>query len=297
MKKVLSWKGVSLVLLASWSLCAVTSCGWDDDYYYSGYSGSSYGSSPFWSSAWYDSSGYPIYGYCNGRPVYGYTSTGQAVYTLSGLGSGCMVPTWNPAPWYSGHYHYVHNVVRTDRPHHCPADHRPGVRPPRPMNRYDNDRAFQDYHKRWNEWKSSSGKGSTTWRSDQFKRPESWRHDSKREDSKPSELRRHESWSSRRESQGAWRPEVSRPVPGTQNVRKPGSWNSSSKPTGSSGWPKADKRSPWHSDLKRVESTPRHQSGVARPSAPGSSSGARPAAPSAPAASMTQAPSSEPKQG
>ena len=138
-------KCLSVAVLCAASLLAV-SCSWDDGHYgVYGYAGSS-----AWNSAWYDSSGYPIYGYCNGRPVYGYTAAGGAIFSLAALTAGCHVPNWGPAPWYRGTYRYVPYVVRSARPPHFPTGHNPGVRPPRPANRHDNDLVFKQHQQHWN---------------------------------------------------------------------------------------------------------------------------------------------------
>lgn len=47
-----------------------------------------------WQSARYDSNGIPIYGYADGRPVYGYTKQGSLIYQVNHLYSGCYVPSW-----------------------------------------------------------------------------------------------------------------------------------------------------------------------------------------------------------
>ena len=49
-----------------------------------------------WSNASYDASGFPIFGYSYGRPVYGYTSAGEAVFTIAALTALCFVPYWGP---------------------------------------------------------------------------------------------------------------------------------------------------------------------------------------------------------
>lgn len=99
---------------------------------------SSYGDgyvSAGWSSAWYDNEGFPIYGYDGGRPVYGYTPGGLAIYSPGALTYGCYVPSWAPASWYVGIYRYPSYVRRYYAPPRCPAAHRPGYRPPRPTTR------------------------------------------------------------------------------------------------------------------------------------------------------------------
>ena len=47
-----------------------------------------------WQHARYDSNGIPIYGYADGRPVYGYTKQGSLIYQVNHLYSGCYVPSW-----------------------------------------------------------------------------------------------------------------------------------------------------------------------------------------------------------
>jgi hypothetical protein len=47
-----------------------------------------------WQRARYDSNGIPIYGYADGRPVYGYTKQGSLIYQVNHLYSGCFVPSW-----------------------------------------------------------------------------------------------------------------------------------------------------------------------------------------------------------
>jgi hypothetical protein len=47
-----------------------------------------------WQQARYDSNGIPIYGYADGRPVYGYTKQGSLIYQVNHLYSGCYVPSW-----------------------------------------------------------------------------------------------------------------------------------------------------------------------------------------------------------
>lgn len=47
-----------------------------------------------WQPAHYDTSGLPIFGYADGRPVYGYTKQGSLIYQSNLLYSGCYVPSW-----------------------------------------------------------------------------------------------------------------------------------------------------------------------------------------------------------
>lgn len=82
-----------------------------------------------WTEASYDANGFPIYGYYYGRPVYGYTPEGVAIFTFAALTAACLVPLWAPAPWYHGHWHYPHHIHRVNVPPHCPHDHHPSMRP------------------------------------------------------------------------------------------------------------------------------------------------------------------------
>lgn len=93
-----------------------------------------YGSVSAWTAASYDANGFPIYGYYYGRPVYGYTAEGVAIFTFAALTAACFVPYWAPAPWYHGHWHYPHHIHRVNVPHHCPHDHFPSHRPAGGMN-------------------------------------------------------------------------------------------------------------------------------------------------------------------
>lgn len=93
-----------------------------------------YGSVSAWTAASYDANGFPIYGYYYGRPVYGYTPEGVAIFTFAALTAACFVPHWAPAPWYHGHWHYPHHIHRVSVPHHCPHDHFPSHRPAGGMN-------------------------------------------------------------------------------------------------------------------------------------------------------------------
>lgn len=60
-----------------------------------------------WQPSNYDSNGVAIYGYADGRPVYGYTKQGSLIYQVNHIYSGCYVPTWGNA------YHYPAGVYRT----------------------------------------------------------------------------------------------------------------------------------------------------------------------------------------
>ena len=83
-----------------------------------------------WTNASYDADGFPIFGYAYGRPVYGYTAAGAAIFTIAALTALCYVPHWGPASWYHGHYHYPHGIHRVPQPPRYPAGHAPHVRPP-----------------------------------------------------------------------------------------------------------------------------------------------------------------------
>ena len=79
-----------------------------------------------WTSARYDVNGFPIYGYYYGRPVYGYTPAGVAIFSIAAITAACLVPDWAPAPWYHGHWHYPLHVHRVRVPKYCPPGHHPG---------------------------------------------------------------------------------------------------------------------------------------------------------------------------
>ena len=83
-----------------------------------------------WTNASYDENGFPIFGYSYGRPVYGYTSAGVAIFTIAALTALCFVPHWSPAWWYRGPYHYPHGIHRVPAPPAFPRGHHPGMRPP-----------------------------------------------------------------------------------------------------------------------------------------------------------------------
>ncbi len=126
----------SVALLAGASLL-ISSCvyyGPGDGYGTFTYSTNGYSSSVAWTSASYDANGFPIFGYSYGRPVYGYTEAGVAVFTIAALTALCFVPHWKPAPWYHGHWHYPAHIHRCAAPPHFPAGHRPGHRPPGGLN-------------------------------------------------------------------------------------------------------------------------------------------------------------------
>lgn len=83
-----------------------------------------------WTNASYDSDGFPIFGYSYGRPVYGYTAAGVAIFSIAALTALCFVPHWAPASWYRGPHHYPHGIHRVAAPPRFPSGHKPGVRPP-----------------------------------------------------------------------------------------------------------------------------------------------------------------------
>ncbi len=82
-----------------------------------------------WITASYDTAGFPIFGYSYGRPVYGYTAAGAAVFSLAALTSLCFVPNWCPASWYHGHYHHPVNIRYCAAPPRYAHGHRPAIRP------------------------------------------------------------------------------------------------------------------------------------------------------------------------
>lgn len=110
----------------------------------SGYGGDyvSYNSYTGYGNYMYDSAGFPIYGYYAGRPVYGYSPAGSPIFSINLLYSNCYVPSWRPAYYYRGHYHWPHGVRYLERPkpswnHGRPlVYHRPNNRPqPMPPSR------------------------------------------------------------------------------------------------------------------------------------------------------------------
>lgn len=82
-----------------------------------------------WTNASYDADGFPIFGYSYGRPVYGYTAAGAAIFTIGALTALCYVPHWGPASWYHGHHHYPVGIHRVPAPPRYPAGHAPHMRP------------------------------------------------------------------------------------------------------------------------------------------------------------------------
>ena len=83
-----------------------------------------------WTNASYDANGFPIFGYYYGRPVYGYTAAGAAIFSIAAITAACLVPDWRPASWYCGPWHYPPHVHYVSVPPHCPPGHHPGHRPP-----------------------------------------------------------------------------------------------------------------------------------------------------------------------
>ena len=94
-----------------------------------GYSSPGFSTSVAWTNASYDVNGFPIYGYAYGRPVYGYTAAGAAIFSIAALTAWCYVPDWGPAPWYHGHHHHPHNCHRAPAPPKYTPGHHPGRRP------------------------------------------------------------------------------------------------------------------------------------------------------------------------
>ena len=128
--KIMKLRYVSIATVAAASLL-LSSCyyGQADGYGTFTYSTNGYSSSAAWTNASYDANGFPIFGYYYGRPVYGYTEAGVAIFTIAALTALCFVPHWHPAPWYHGHWHYPAHIHRVAAPPHCPPHHHPGVRP------------------------------------------------------------------------------------------------------------------------------------------------------------------------
>ncbi|MBQ7022348.1 MAG: hypothetical protein IJN29_02130 [Akkermansia sp.] len=120
---------ISIAAVAGLSLLLSSCVAPYDGYGTFSYSTNGYSSSVAWTSASYDANGFPIYGYYYGRPVYGYTSTGAAIFTIAALTALCFVPNWGPAPWYHGHWHYPPHIHRVPAPPHHAPGHRPASRP------------------------------------------------------------------------------------------------------------------------------------------------------------------------
>lgn len=98
------------------------------------YSTNGYNSSVAWTNASYDANGFPIFGYSYGRPVYGYTDAGVAIFSIAALTALCFVPKWRPAPWYHGSWHYPPHIHRVAAPPRYEHGHRPHMRPHGGMN-------------------------------------------------------------------------------------------------------------------------------------------------------------------
>ena len=132
-------KHISIATLAGISLiCSSCVVAPADGYGTFTYSTNGYNSSVAWTSASYDVNGFPIYGYSYGRPVYGYTATGAAIFSIAALTALCFVPDWGPAPWYHGHWHYPHHIHRVACPPRYAHGHHPGKRPPHSHNHHNN---------------------------------------------------------------------------------------------------------------------------------------------------------------
>lgn len=116
--------GTALLL----SSCVVTPADGYGSFTYST-NGYSAGVSVGWTAASYDANGFPIYGYSYGRPVYGYTAAGVAIFSIAALTALCFVPDWGPAPWYCGHWHYPPHIHRVSCPPRYSHGHHPGHRP------------------------------------------------------------------------------------------------------------------------------------------------------------------------
>ncbi|MBQ4613919.1 MAG: hypothetical protein IJB31_03215 [Akkermansia sp.] len=127
---------VAAVLVAALfcSSCVVSPDGYYGPYGTYSVSTNGYNTSVAWTNASYDANGFPIFGYSYGRPVYGYTEAGVAIFTVAALTALCFVPSWRPAPWYHGHWHYPHHCHRVAAPPRHPHGHAPGVRPHGGMN-------------------------------------------------------------------------------------------------------------------------------------------------------------------
>lgn len=119
----------AVVAVLSCSAVFLSSCVYEMPVYRGGTAYSYSSASPVWTEASYDANGFPIFGYYGGRPVYGYTAEGVAIFTFAALTAACLVPLWAPAPWYHGHWHYPHHIHRVSVPPHCPHDHHPAMRP------------------------------------------------------------------------------------------------------------------------------------------------------------------------
>lgn len=120
---------VSLVAALFCSSCAVTPSGYYAPYGTLSVATNGYNTSVAWTNASYDVNGFPIFGYSYGRPVYGYTSAGVAIFSIAALTALCYVPRWKPAPWYHGHHHHPPHCHHVAAPPRHPHGHAPGVRP------------------------------------------------------------------------------------------------------------------------------------------------------------------------
>lgn len=119
----------AVVAVLSCSAVFLSSCVYEVPVYRGGAAYSYSSAAPVWTEASYDANGFPIFGYYGGRPVYGYTAEGVAVFTFAALTAACLVPLWAPAPWYHGHWHYPHHIHRVSAPVRFPHDHCPAMRP------------------------------------------------------------------------------------------------------------------------------------------------------------------------
>ena len=125
---------ISAAVLACASLIVASCEIYPNGYSSISYSTNGYSSSVSWTAASYDANGFPIYGYYYGRPVYGYTAAGAAIFTIAAITASCFVPDWGPAPWYHGHHHYPPHVHRHASPPHHAHGHKPHQRPQGGMN-------------------------------------------------------------------------------------------------------------------------------------------------------------------
>ncbi len=120
------------IAMMSGAAVLLSSCVVDPGTYYGAsvsYSTPGFSTSVAWTNASYDANGYPIYGYSYGRPVYGYTSAGVAIFTIGALTALCYVPDWAPAPWYHGPLYYPPHIYRVPAPPRYAHGHAPHHRP------------------------------------------------------------------------------------------------------------------------------------------------------------------------
>ena len=120
------------IAMISGAAVLLSSCVVDPGTYYGAsvsYSSPGFSTSVAWTNASYDANGYPIYGYSYGRPVYGYTAAGVAIFTIGALTALCYVPDWAPAPWYHGPLHYPPHIHRVPAPPKYAHGHAPHHRP------------------------------------------------------------------------------------------------------------------------------------------------------------------------